>query len=118
MAPTKKQLDLGFFASIDKEEMKRRTELEFVILNDKLEKEQSMTKRALPKRPVERLRNDGLVSFLEPKVKWMKHLVSKPKNNYKNRFNPSLWLRILKAMQQAMNITNALMYLRVTYGQP
>ena len=56
MAPAKKQLDVGFFAPISKEEMESRSELKFVVLNDKLEKERSMTKHALPKRPVERPR--------------------------------------------------------------
>jgi hypothetical protein len=61
MAPTKKRLDLGFFAPISKEEMERRSELEFAVLNNKLEKERSMTKHALPKRPVGRPMSGGLV---------------------------------------------------------
>ena len=48
----------------------------------------------------------------------MKPFVSKPKGNYTNWFTPSIWPPIFKAMQQAKNITNALMYLRVTYRQP
>jgi hypothetical protein len=38
MAPTKKRLDLAFLAPINKEEMERRLELEFAVLNNKLEK--------------------------------------------------------------------------------
>jgi hypothetical protein len=38
MVPTKKWLDLGFFAPINKEEMERRLKLEFAVLNNKLEK--------------------------------------------------------------------------------
>jgi hypothetical protein len=118
MAPTKKRLDLGFFAPmISKEEMKRRLELEFAVLNIKLEEERSMTKQTLPKRPVGRLRKDGPASFLKPKVERMKPLISKPIGSYKNWFTPSLWPPIFKAMQQAMNITNALMYLRAAYRQ-
>ena len=67
MAPTKKRLDLGFSAPISIEEMKRRSELEFVILNDKLQKERFMTKHALPKRPVGRPRKDGTGPFLKSK---------------------------------------------------
>jgi hypothetical protein len=84
MALTKKQLDLGFFAPISMEEMERRSELEFVVLNNKLEKERSMTKHVLPKRLVGRPRKDGTMSFLKPKVEQMKPLVSKPRGSYKN----------------------------------
>jgi hypothetical protein len=77
-----------------------------------------MTKHALPKQPVERPKKDGPVPFLKPKVERMKPLVSKPRGNYKKWFTPSLWLPILKAMQQTRNITNALMYLRAAYRQP
>ena len=115
MAPTKKRFDLGFFAPISKEEMKRRSELEFAVLNNKLEKERSMTKHPLPKRPVGRPRKDGTTSFLKPKVERMKPLISKPRGNYKNWFTPSLWPPTFKAMQQARNITNALMYLRASF---
>jgi hypothetical protein len=48
----------------------------------------------------------------------MKPLISKPRGSYKNWFTPSLWPPIFKAMQQARNITNALMYLRSAYRQP
>jgi hypothetical protein len=118
MAPTQKRLDLGFFAPISKEEMERRLELEFAVLNNKLKEEQSMTKHALPKRPVEKPKKDGPTLFLKPKVERMKPLVSKPRGSYKNWFTPSLWPPIFKVMQQARNITNALMYLRATYRQP
>ena len=118
MAPTKKRLDLGFFTPISKEEMERRSELEFAVLNNKLEKERSMIKHALPKRPVGRPKKDRTAAFLKPKVERMKPLVSKPRGNYKNRFTPSLCPPIFKAMQQARNITNALMYLRAAYRQP
>ena len=118
MAPTQKRLDLGFFAPISKEERERRLELEFAVLNNKLEEERSMTKHALPKRPVGRPMKDKTTSFLKPKVERMKPLVSKPKGSYKNWFTPSLWPPIFKSMQQARNITNALMYLRVAYRQP
>ena len=99
MAPTQKRLDLGSFAPISKEEMERRSELEFAVLNDKLEKEQFMIKHALPKRPVGRPKKDGTAPFLKPKVERMKPLVSKPRGNYKNWFTPSLWPPIFKAMQ-------------------
>jgi hypothetical protein len=46
--------------------MERRLELEFVILNNKLEKKRSMIKHALPKRPVGRPRKDKTASFLKP----------------------------------------------------
>ena len=52
--------------------MKRTSELEFAVLNDKLENERSMIKHALPKQSVRRPRNDGTASFLKPKVKRMK----------------------------------------------
>ena len=118
MALTKKRLDLGFFTPISKKEMERRSELEFAVLNNKLEKEQSMTKHALPKRPVGRPRKDGTALFLKPKVEQMKPLVSKSRGNYKNWFTLSLWPPIFKAIQQARNITNALMYLRASNRQP
>ena len=114
MAPTKKRLDLGFSAPISKEEMERRLELEFLVLNDNLEKEQSMTKHGLPKRLVGRPSKDGMAPFLKPKVERMKPLVSKPRGSHKNWFTPSLWPPIFKAKQQARNITNVLMYFRAT----
>jgi hypothetical protein len=97
MAPIKKRLDLGFFAPISKEEMERRLELEFAVLNNKLEKKQSMTKHALSKRPVGRPKKDGPAPFLKPKVERMKPLVSKPRGSYKILFTPSLWPPIFKA---------------------
>ena len=112
MAPNKKRLDLGFIAPISKEEMERISELEFAILNDKLEKERSMTKYALPKRPMGRPRKDGTTSFLKAKVERMKPLVSKSRDKYRYWFTPSFWPYIFKAMQQARIITNALIYLR------
>ena len=69
MTPTKKRLILGFLSPISMEEMERRSELEFAVLNDKLEKEWFMTKHALPKRPVGRPRKDWTAPFLKPKVK-------------------------------------------------
>ena len=118
MDPTKKRLDLGFFVPINKEEMERRSELEFAVLNNKLEKERSMTKNALLKRPVGRPMKDATTPFLKPKVKRMKPLISKLRASYKNWFTSSLWPPIFKAMQQTRNITNALMYLRAAYRQP
>ena len=79
--------------------MKRKSELEFAVLNNKLEKERSMAKHALPKRPVGRSRKDGTAPFLKPKVERMKPLVSKSRGNYKNWFTPSLWPPIFIVMQ-------------------
>ena len=99
MGPTKKWLDLGFFAPIIQEEMERRSELDFIVLNNKLKKERSMTKHALAKRLVGRPRKDRREPFLKPKVERMKPLVSKPRGNYKNWYTPSLWPSIFKVMQ-------------------
>ena len=96
MVSTKKRLNLEFFCHICKEEIERGSELEIAILNDMLEKERSMTKHALPKRPVGRPRKDGTTPFLKQKVEQMKPLVSKPMGNYKNWFTPSFWPLISK----------------------
>ena len=77
-----------------------------------------MTKHALPKQSVGRPKKDGTAPFLNPKVERMKPFVSKPRGNYQNWFIFSLWPPIFKAMQQTMNITTALMYLRAVYRQP
>ena len=54
MAPKHKQLDLFIFTRISKEEREKAMEVEFATFNEKLEKEKSMPKKVILKRPVGR----------------------------------------------------------------
>ena len=54
MAPKHKQLDLVFFTRISKDEREKAVEVEFATFNKKLEKEKSMPKKLILKRPVGR----------------------------------------------------------------
>lgn len=88
MAPSQKHLDLGFFTPIIKEEMHKRSE-DFGTLIVRLEKERSMSKGEVQKRPVGGVARKGCIGTLfKPKVERMKPLIPKQKRIYKNWFTP------------------------------
>jgi hypothetical protein len=117
MAPKHKQLDLVFFTRISKEEREKAVEVEFATFNEKLEKEKTMPKKLILKRPVGRPKINQDVVHL-PKATIMKKTSKKVRDQYRNWFNPNLWPPIYDAVKQHRNIGDALNFLRSAYRKP
>ena len=83
MAPKHKQLDLAFFTRISKEEREKAVEVEFATFNEKLEKDKTMPKKLILKRPMGRPKRNHDVVHL-PKTTIMKKTNKKVRGQYRN----------------------------------
>ena len=83
MAPKHKQLDVVFFTQISKEKGEKVVEVEFATFNEKLEKEKTMPKKLILKRPVGRPKRNQDVVHL-PNATIMKKTNKKVRGQYRN----------------------------------
>jgi hypothetical protein len=83
MAPKHKQLDLSFFTRISKKEREKVVEVEFATFNEKLEKDKTMPKKLILKRPMGRPKRNHDVVHL-PKITIMKKTNKKVRRQYRN----------------------------------
>jgi hypothetical protein len=119
MAPKQKQLDLGFFVPISKEEREINAAREFASLNERLQKEPAGEE--ITKRPVGRPKKEKENVLLRPSTVAMKPTTKaskKVRRRYTNWFTPTLWPPIHSAVKQHRSILNALGFLRSAYRKP
>ena len=89
MVPKQRQLDLGFFTYISKEERNVNVNKEFATLSAELDKESAMSKKEEEvKRLVRRPRKERESILFQPKVVSMK--MKKVRKCYTNWFSPKI----------------------------